>query len=224
MTNEELAVRAGRGNRAAIEELWQAVEPFVWKEARYFCDVFRADCAVTTDDLVQSGYFALVKAAKSYEPKGKSFLGWLRWYLVAEFCSVRGYSRTRHAYDPTRTTKSLDAPLAVDSDLTMVELLGDPDAPQAMEQAEDRVLLSTARSLLDRELDKLPGRRSAILRLRYYDGLSLQQTADRLGITRQRAQQLEQDALCRLRESEQLISLCALFQYPQPVPKKPRKK
>ena len=224
---DRLAAQAKAGKQEDVEALWLAVEDFVRKKALHFYRIYRADHATEADDLIQAGYFAMLKALKTFDPTGgKSFTGWLAWYLAAEISEVWGYSRKRKAFDPTKTAESLNAPLSEDTDTTGEDMLADESAEWAMEQAEDRAFLANIRPALDRAVDRLPGKRPAVLRLRHYDRLTLQQAADRLCITRQRAQQLEREGLEALQADPDLLALCPALQFlpPRPVQRKAKRR
>ena len=88
MTNEELAVAIRDGNLALIGELWERVESFVAMKARD--RLATAEGNVTdTDDLTQSGYFALLSATQTFDPDGgRNFLSWLDYHLKNAFAST----------------------------------------------------------------------------------------------------------------------------------------
>lgn len=208
MTNEQLAAEIQAGHTEHLETLWQGIERFVRKKAKYLSDLYQADNACSSDDLYQVGYFAMLKALQTFDPNGrKTFIGWFNWYLMAEFSAARGYQRRKHTYDPTRVTVSLETPIGEDNDSVLMDLLQDPDAQDAILEAETSAELYHVRKKLDEALDRLSPRRAEILRLRYYQCMTLQQAADKMNITRQRAHQLEQAALETLRNDAQICAL-----------------
>jgi RNA polymerase primary sigma factor len=95
---------------------------------------------------------------------------------------------------------SLDVPLADDGELTRGDIVADEDALLAVSTAGEAEELSEE---VAGALALLPSRERDVVRLRYGidrpDQLSLAQIGERLGVTRQRAQQLEAQALHRLR-------------------------
>ncbi len=94
---------------------------------------------------------------------------------------------------------SLDAPAGEDADSTLQQFVEDLQAPQPQEALVRRELEQT----MDALLGQLPARESLLLRLRFgmEDGTCYTQEAigQKLGISKQRARQLEQQALDRLR-------------------------
>ena len=94
---------------------------------------------------------------------------------------------------------SLDAPVGSEEDAALQLLLEDVQAPQPQEELVRREL----KQLLDVMLGKLTERQQQVLRLRFGldDGClrSLEQTGQVLGISKERARQLEQAAMDKLR-------------------------
>ena len=93
---------------------------------------------------------------------------------------------------------SLDAPTGENDEGTLQMLLEDIHAPQPQEELVRREL----KQLLDGMLSKLTDRQQQVLRLRFGmdDGvvMSLQQIAEKLEISKERARQIEQEALKKL--------------------------
>ena len=93
---------------------------------------------------------------------------------------------------------SLDAPTGENEDGTLQMLLEDMHAPQPQEELVRRELQQT----LDHLLQQLTQRQQQVLRLRFGldtgKTMSLQQIADSLDISKERARQVEQEALKKL--------------------------
>ena len=106
-----------------------------------------------------------------------------------------------------RAVTSLDQPVGEDGDTTLGSLipLGDERGPE--ESAED----SARREAVKAALAILPERERNVIELRFGTGAeapqSLAQAGKRLGITRQRTQQLETQALRRLADVPELAAL-----------------
>jgi RNA polymerase primary sigma factor len=111
----------------------------------------------------------------------------------------------RHLREVAAAPGSLDAPLADDGDATRGDTVADERALQEMSTAGEASELSNELAVA---LESLPRRERDILRLRFgigrRDRLSSSQIGERLGVTRQRAQQLEAQALRRLRGDHRL--------------------
>ncbi|WP_443109593.1 sigma-70 family RNA polymerase sigma factor [Actinomadura sp. 3N407] len=99
-----------------------------------------------------------------------------------------------------RDAISLDTVVGEDEDTRVGDLIADTSAVAAPDLVEFQQLAEELRSMVDR----LPAREAMILTLRY--GLSdgrphtLQDIADRIGLTRERVRQLEKQALVQLRD------------------------
>jgi RNA polymerase primary sigma factor len=97
---------------------------------------------------------------------------------------------------------SLDVPVGLDSDLTRAETIADEAALAAINCVDDSDDLSKTVSAA---LEELPERERQVLRRRYGLALagtnSLVEIGQRLGVTRERARQIEGQALRRLRNN-----------------------
>jgi RNA polymerase sigma factor (sigma-70 family) len=101
-----------------------------------------------------------------------------------------------------RDSVSLDTPVGDDGETTLGELIEDVDVLQAADIAEQRALTASLRDLVA----TLPAREATIIELRFglHDGQphTLQEVADRVGLTRERVRQLEKKALADLRDPQ----------------------
>jgi RNA polymerase sigma factor (sigma-70 family) len=97
---------------------------------------------------------------------------------------------------------SLDSPIGDDGDTRVADLIEDTD----MLGAQDIVEFSALAEQLRAVVDTLPPRDAMIITLRYglHNGkpYTLQEIAERLGLTRERIRQLEKEALAQLRNPE----------------------
>jgi len=111
-----------------------------------------------------------------------------------------------------REAVSLDTPVGAEGDTRLGDLIEDTDGPTAADVVEQHALTDELRTLVE----TLPPREALIISLRYglRDGHqhTLQQVADRLGLTRERIRQLEKQALGELRDpgrNRRLLGLAA---------------
>jgi RNA polymerase sigma factor (sigma-70 family) len=99
---------------------------------------------------------------------------------------------------------SLDQVLHPNSTLTIGETLTDPNAPSP----EDYAGRDSARRLMLREVARLPERERTIIANRFgFDGrspMTFQELGEMLGVSRERARQIEREALDRLRRRLQV--------------------
>jgi RNA polymerase primary sigma factor len=103
------------------------------------------------------------------------------------------------------TPESLDEPLTTDTSLTRADTVADEQAGDPLELTEDAADLQQS---LGAALQHLPERERDVIKLHYGVGTSHPWTLDeigkRMGVTRERARQIEGQAMRRLRNNTQL--------------------
>ncbi len=185
MTNEELAVAAKCGDEQAIDQLWDQTYKFIKmqaeKRARWW-EKENPPTMTTADDLIQVGYFALLKAIKYYNPDREfKFITYLNKQLLTEFSKESGISRGKK--DALRRSKSLDAPLEIDDSLTLADTLADPDALRDIENIVDEDFNTYLHELLDKAMNAaLTEEERRVIELRHYYNLTFPQIATLLKI------------------------------------------
>jgi RNA polymerase sigma factor (sigma-70 family) len=109
----------------------------------------------------------------------------------------------------TRDSVSLDTQIGDDGETSLGDLIEDADVVEASDVAEFHALTDELRAVLD----TLPPREATIIRLRFGldDGhqYTLQEIAERIGLTRERVRQLEKHALAKLRDPRRREPLLA---------------
>jgi RNA polymerase primary sigma factor/RNA polymerase nonessential primary-like sigma factor len=108
----------------------------------------------------------------------------------------------------TREATSLNATVGEDGETALSDLIEDADSARAADLVEQKAMTAQVREAVD----SLPSREALIVTLRYGlhggEPCTLQEIADRVGLTRERVRQLEKVALNQLRapeRSEQLL-------------------
>jgi len=160
----EMLLKWGHGDRKALE----AILPFVYNElrrlARHHLRRQRANHTLQTTALIHEAYLRLAEDKSLHVENRAHFLGiaaqLMRWILVDYERSRRAAKRGAGA-----TCVSLDQNMA---------------APDSSPQAEVDVL--SLDQALDR-LEKLDKQQSQIVELRYFGGLSIEESAETLGIS-----------------------------------------
>jgi RNA polymerase primary sigma factor/RNA polymerase nonessential primary-like sigma factor len=108
-----------------------------------------------------------------------------------------------------RDSLSLDTPVGPEGETRVADLIEETDVLAAHEVVEFRALAEQLRAVVD----KLPPREAMIITWRYglNDGRrrSLQEIAEKLGVTKERIRQLEKSALATLRSPESRDPLLA---------------
>lgn len=90
MTNEELVAKLQKEyDPELMTQLWNQVEMFVRKIARRYFPALH--CPSDQEDLIQEGYFGLVKAVERYDPNGqRSFVSFSAYFLHSAFSDFVG--------------------------------------------------------------------------------------------------------------------------------------
>lgn len=207
MTNEELAVMIQGGQADLVPTLWEQVERFVAKQAhRWFLNNRRR---VEFDDLYQSGFLAMMEAVRTFDPEGgSSFLSWMgNNHLKTAFMAALGARTEKQRQDPLHTAASLDAPLQVDEDLTIGDMVQDP--VDCMAKADRRIWLEQLHDELDHALDTLPAEQRTALRQRFYHGMTFAEAAALAGEKPDTIRKWESAGLNKLRRGKQAARLRA---------------
>lgn len=200
MSNEELAARIQAGERELLPQLWEQVRRFVVKMAYKRYVVTNGLGGVELDDLIQSGFLAVVEAVEYFEPDGEyMFLSYLGNRLKSAFADAGGYRTSKR--DPLIDCASLDTPLGDDSDSdTLLDL--QPDPTDQIGNAERRIWLEQLRETMSKAICNLPQEQQAALACRYWKGLTLEETGAALGVNRTQANQYERKALYTLAKNK----------------------
>ena len=81
MTNEELAIKIQSGHTEYVPELWEKIAAFVeWRAKKYLAE-YPPHYQDLKDDLVNEGYFAMLRAAKDYDDNKGAFLTYLSYHI-----------------------------------------------------------------------------------------------------------------------------------------------
>lgn len=197
MSNEELAAAIQAGNEELYLELWEQVKRFVAQQAirRYY--VTGGFGGVEVEDLIQSGYLALVAAVGYFDPAGEyKFLTVLGNCLKTAFTRAGGYGTRKR--DPLNGCMSLDTPLGDDpKGDTWLDMLEDPC--DAYEAADERLWREELRAALDTALSKLPAEEAETLISRYYQEKTYEEIGASSGTTPGKVRSREYSGLQRLR-------------------------
>jgi RNA polymerase sigma factor (TIGR02999 family) len=159
----ELLLHWGKGDRQALESLLPLVYEELRRLARSHLRQHRPNHTLQTTAVVHEAYLRMAENKSLRIENRAHFLGiaaqLMRWILV-------DYERKRRA----AKRGSGVVPLTLDEDI---------ETPSASGRSVDLLALNEA---LDR-LGKLDGQQSQIIELRYFGGLSIEDTSEFLGIS-----------------------------------------
>lgn len=219
-TNDALAALAAAGNTFALGQLWEINKGFIKRQLWQWYEKNKSisDAAgLAFEDLEQEGYFAVQNAAAHYDPTKGNFSTFLSYYIKNRIVyATSGEHRVRYeredgrvvavSANPLNNCTSLDVHLDSDDDgsSTRGDLIEDPAASQAFQQAEETIYNHELHDAIEEALSALPERHAYALRRRYYDGLTLGEVGEELHVQRERVRQIEQHAFRQLKQNEQL--------------------
>jgi len=181
-----LARRVERGDRAARDRMIVSnVRLVIWVAKRF------QGRGLALEDLIQEGTLGLIRAVEKYDwRRGCRFSTYAIWW-IRQAC----LRALRNAAAPL-LVRSLDEQIG-DDGLELGDLLGDDRAGDGFEAVERRL---DARIFLAEAARVLPSRERYVVARRYGPApATLRQVGAELGVTRERARQLEQNALLHLR-------------------------
>lgn len=217
-SNEELALQAQQGDSAATETLWEAVKKLCYKIATDFFNHYTASCTasgVTLDDLQQESFFAMLNAAKAFDPdKGYKFTTYLHYPLQNCFKALAGI-RSGTAPRPLNGADSLDKPLddSDESGSTRGDLIPDPAAEAAFQDAEQAEFEQQLHKAVPTVLADLPDETREAVTLHHMEGATYKTTGERLGVSTERARQLCSRGLHLLRHPKRVCILLGFVDY-----------
>lgn len=217
MSNEELVAVIQAGTSERMGELWDQVKGLVAWKARHIMtalDLRGNLCGTELEDLVQSGYLALVKAVETYKPDDGAFSTWLIYHLKNTFAEATGYRTKRGQNEPLNNSFSLDKTVDDESDGTPFgEFVPDPKAAATMLSIEEKLWQEQLHEALEAALAVLPEQSAEVLRLRHYQGLTLADVGQIRGTTPERIRQMENKAIRQLRKPSIACHLRPFYDY-----------
>lgn len=205
MTNEELAAAIQEGREDLYPALWDQVKAFVAQQAWNRYCATGGYGGVEVEDLIQSGFLALVEAVGYYNPATEcSFLTILGNCLKTAFARAGGYRTTKR--DPLNNCRSLDAPLSDDpgSD-SLEELLA--DERDDIEAAENKIYREQLCRKMDAAVSDLPAEQMETLYRIFVRGQTFEEIGSAAGVKPQAVRAWEFKALSLLRTPRQAREL-----------------
>ena len=204
MSNEQLVAEIQAGAVERMGELWDQVERLAKWKANHIMTVLEG-CpgrGVEFEDLYQTGYLAMVKAAETYSPAaGSAFSTWFMYHLKTAFAEATGYRTQKGRKDPLNNSLSLDTPLTDDADSDdLMDVVADPAGLQWQESLEESMWRKELQEAMETALSTLPEQYREILRLRYWENMTLTEVGDLRGVGYERVRQMENKAIRQLQK------------------------
>lgn len=187
-----------------LGELWEQVEGLVKWKANRIMTVLEG-CpgrGVEFEDLCQSGYLAMVEAVESYDPAaGGMFSTWFMYHLKTAFAVATGYRTQKGRKEPLNNFISLDTPLTDDADSDdLMDVVADPAGMCRQEAVEETIWRKELQNTVEVAMLTVPEKYREVLRLRYWDNMSLEEIGDLRGVSKERIRQMENKGLRLLRQ------------------------
>ena len=154
------------------------------------------------EDYIQVAFLALLEALESWDPAAGAFLTWYGLKLKGAFTEAVGMRTQRDKRDPIHHALSLDAPLTDSEsgeDFTLADILEDLSATAEIDAVVEIDYQERRREAIRTALESLTADQRRAVVLRHCRGLTLDQTAARMGTTRAAARTAEQKGLRLLR-------------------------
>lgn len=216
MSNEELVAMIRAGAPERMVELWEQVSGLVkWKASHIMAALEGGPGrGVEFDDLYQSGYPAMVAAVESYNPAAGAFSTWLMYHLKNAFAEATGYRTKKGRLDPINSAFSMDKTVNDETDSSLFgDLIPDQRAAATLEAVEDREYQKQLHDALEIALGAVPENYGKVLRLRYYQDMTLEECGGCLGVGAERVRQMENKGLFVLRRPENAAYLRPFFDF-----------
>lgn len=201
-----LIKQAQNGNPEALEALWKRTRAFAFTVTRRF----HSTSCVDSDDLLQAAWLGFYAAVQKHEGK-------YNFLTLLDFCVRIECQQTLRIRTSRRDllTVSYDAP-APDGEQAMIDLFVDDALPESDASLIGADLARDVRAAVA----ELPERERCLIETRWLgdDPLTLEQTGDVMGISGERARQLERRAFDHLR-ADPVLQTYAPQNYASSVPK-----
>lgn len=197
-TNEEWAILAKQGDKEAMRELWEQNQGLLFILMRRFFPLC-SKYGLTPEDLMQDAYFALARAVDAYDPDKPLLLSsYLSYHVRNAAHDALGHRGRKDNTVPSMV--SFDELLPGTDGITFADAIEDENAAAELELVQDDWLREQLRACLDDCMADMPPDQADTLRSRYFEGKTLQATADTMMTNRERVRQLESKGLRYLRK------------------------
>lgn len=210
MTNEKLVELIQDGITELIPSLWENTEKFFYLQARKWFNKYPDMCrraGVELEDLEQEAYFAFTDTIGYYKrEEGLKFLTFANFPIKTRFNDLLGLRYEAQTHLPLNGAVNIEKPIGED-DVTLLDTLECPVAAEEFLSLEARIDNEILRKDLDFCIDNLKPDQAQAVRLRYFEGKTLEETGAALGCSRNVARGKEADGLRNLRRGQNFVRL-----------------
>jgi RNA polymerase sigma factor (sigma-70 family) len=204
MTNEALAIKYKSGDAAAINLLWEQNKGLMFRYSYSFYTLNKLPCArygITQDDIEQEAFFALRNAATAFKEDGRyKFTTYLRYHAKNAFNGLVGRRTKQSHNEPLNNCASLNTLVGENEDTELGDLVKDETASEQFNEIEDAQHRSEMKKAVAFCLSRINEKQADTLRKRFYDGLTLEEISERLGVSQSLIRQRESAGLRALRQ------------------------
>ena len=200
MTNEELAIAIQGGNDALTGELWEWCKGFICKEATRWARAFESRPDIDVDDLIQSGYIALINAVQGFDAGKGTFLTLLGYTLKSAFADACGVRTQAQRQDPIKSPLRFESLVSGDADgLELGDTIS--DQRNCIEEVEEAIYSGYVSKTVHKAVDDLKSQQQReVINQYYFRRKTHKEIADCLALSCSRVQQIEKEGLRSLRE------------------------
>lgn len=152
------------------------------------------------DDLIQEGYFGLIKAVAKWKPEGgASFATYARHWIR---CVMTRYARNNALISVPEYRKDVFVSIRsfeeeIYDDITLEDTI--PDPVNGIEQAQERIEQEELSAILWGTVEDLGPDESKVLKMRFREESTLKECGEALGVSTEHARRIEQKALKKMR-------------------------
>ncbi|MGN1133866.1 MAG: sigma-70 family RNA polymerase sigma factor [Oscillospiraceae bacterium] len=168
-------------------------------------------CGVEMSDLRQECYPAFLKALDYFNPatefKFVSFLKYPIKNVCAELLGIRNSDGKNRKPLDNATSLDKTLPGADNEGLTLKNIIPDPSAQQAFENALDSIQDEQTRDVLYKALDRLEKPLREVIVHYYFEGMTFADIGELMGVSGSRVQQMKEKALRHLRAMPEVCML-----------------
>ncbi len=207
---QEYITRIQAGEQDLIPELWELLLPLTHKMINRYLFKEQGTRLYEEGDLLSCAYIALCAALDSYDSSKGAFSTYYYLWIQNTTADIRG---TRKRHDVNRTAVSLNTPLNEDSEDELLDLQTDEAATDQIDSAERRVYLEQLRRELEKCNAYLTEQERRVIRERYYNRKTLEETGADMEISRERVHSIETSAMRKYRQPHRGVNLRQFYDY-----------